>query len=297
MTKDQRTLLDGLDSMPVGSAPIGDLLRGGKATARRRRNTLLTGVVAATLLVIGGGTVVAQSITNTDSERGDDSLIADESDPGGEGETRFVGIGGAYVAVPASWRSNDASCNTPIRDTYYFPYPQDCQSASAPRVSSLAMAANGPQAAGVELEGILRPDGELDGHEVLASPVLCGQSLPSVCAQTFAVPDMNAYFHVEVPTDDGGNEVVRSIRQSLALLDTDETVVPFGAVQGAAGKIVPFGSEAKVVAALNAAGFSVDVERTDCPDSASCVSGVTGIEPAVGTVVPAGSNVTVTVLN
>lgn len=287
MTEHQRTILDDLDNLPVGRPPIGDLLAGGKAAERRQRRTLIAGIAAATLLVIGGGAVATQAITGTDGQRGDDTLIADGSDPTVDGDTRFVGIDGAYVTVPANWGSNDASCNTPIRDTYYFPYGQDCQVGIHPRVSSVAISAEGPQVEGVQFNGRLRPADELGGHEVLESPTTCELSDPGACTQAFAIPDMDAYFYVTVWSDDGGHEAVRQIRESLTLLDTDQTIVPF----------TPYGTEPQVVNALEEAGLDVEVERTTCPPTASCLPGVTDIEPAVGTVVPTGSNVTVTVLD
>lgn len=285
MTEHQRTLLDGLDDMPVGSAPIGDLLLGGKA-AKRRRRTLITGAAAATILTIGGGAVATQTIMGPEGQRGNDSLIADGSDRSGNGDTRSVGIGGAYVAVPSNWGSNQASCNTPIRDTYYFPYPRDCVAGVNPRVSSVAIATGAFPEAGIRLNR-LRPAGELDGHEVLETPATCELSEPGACTQTFAVPDLDAYFHVTVWSDDGGSEVVRTIRESLAPLDAGQTIVPF----------TPHGTETEVMAAMKAAGLSVEIERTTCPDTANCMAGVTDIEPAVGTVVPTGSTVAVTVLD
>lgn len=290
MTEHQKNLLDGLDTMPVGSAPVDALLVGGKAAERRQRRTFIAGVAAATLLVIGGGAVATQAILGTGGQRGDDSPVANgPNDADGSNQslndaTRPVGIGGAYVEVPAEWGSNDASCNTPIRDTYYFPYGQDCQAGVTPRVSSVAIATGEFTEADIRTDR-LRSAGELDGHEVLESPATCELSDPGLCTQTFAIPDVYAYFHVAVWSDDGGDEVVHEIRESLTLLDTDQTIVPF----------TPYGTETQVVAALEDAGLPVQIVRTSCPPTADCLAGVTGIEPAVGTVVPTGSNVTVTV--
>lgn len=79
MNEPQNTLLDSLDTMPVGSPPLDALLVGGKAAERRQRRTLIAGVAATTLLVIGGGAVATQALTGTGDSRGDDSLIADET--------------------------------------------------------------------------------------------------------------------------------------------------------------------------------------------------------------------------
>ncbi len=247
------------------------------------------------ILTIGCGADATQTNTEPQGQRGNDSLIADGPDPSGNGDTRSVGIGSAYVAVPSDWGSNQASCNTPIRDTYYFPHPQDCAAGVNPRVPSVAIATGAFPEAGIRLDR-LRPAGELDGHEVLETSATCELSDPGACTQTFAVPDLDAYFHVTAWSDDGGSEVVRTIRESLTLLDDGETIVPFTPQPRERRLLDPHGTETEVVTAIKAAGLSVEIERTTCPDTANCMVGVTGIEPAVGTVVPTGSKVTVTVI-
>lgn len=63
-----------LDQVPVGQAPIGDLLSAGHAAKRRQRRTLISAVAAATVLVLGGGTIATQALGN-----GDDSGHTNES--------------------------------------------------------------------------------------------------------------------------------------------------------------------------------------------------------------------------
>lgn len=77
MTERQPTLLDDLDNTPVGHAPVGDLLVGGKAAKRRQRRSLFVGAAAATLLVAAGGTIVTQALAGSDGQPDRDSLIAD----------------------------------------------------------------------------------------------------------------------------------------------------------------------------------------------------------------------------
>lgn len=71
-----------LDQVPVGQAPIGDLLTAGHTAKRRQRRTLISGVAAATVLVIGGGTIVTGALGN-----GDDGEHTNESRLTGDATT------------------------------------------------------------------------------------------------------------------------------------------------------------------------------------------------------------------
>lgn len=302
MSDHEPTLLESLERCPVQRAPLADLISGGRALRRRRRRTLVAGLVGASLLVLGGGAVAAPAISGH-SESGDARVAdgtdqtdradeADRVDPAvGDVEgMRFVGIGGASIAVPSGWRSNHVSCGTPLSNTYYSPGSRDCKSGTSPRVSSVAMSTEhaeylpGPDA--------LSPAGEIRGHEIRVSATVCFQSDPGVCTQTFAVPDLDAYFHLTVQSPDGGEELVRTVRESLRVLEPDQRVVPYLAGYELAG----YETETEVVSALEAAGLAVQVERTTCPPTARCGPGVTGLEPPAGSVVPAGSDILVTVL-
>lgn len=281
-----------LDRIPVAPPPVADIVVAGHAARRRRRHVLLAGTSALVVLAVGG-TLGLQALPQPNQDVGVDEALpaggAAGPDPGAtsiSGDIRLVGIGGAYVLVPRNWGSNDASCNTPIRDTVYFPYPQDCISAARPRVSSVAIATDAFPEAGIRLDG-LQAAGELDGHRIVQNSATCELSDPGACAQTFGIPDLNAYFHVTVQPDDGGEDTLTRIRESLALLGADQTIVPF----------VPRGSVDDLRRAMTDAGLEVEVKQTTCPPSAGCVAGVTDISPAVGTVVPRGSTVTITVLD
>jgi hypothetical protein len=63
-----------LDQVPVGQAPIGDLLAAGHVAKRRQRRTLIGGVAAATVLILGGGTIATQAL-----DKGDDGGYTNES--------------------------------------------------------------------------------------------------------------------------------------------------------------------------------------------------------------------------
>jgi hypothetical protein len=288
MTEQNSTLLDALDNARIGHAPIADILLAGKAAKRRQQRVRIVGVAAAVLLIAGGGAIATQAHTAMDQDRDGNSLVANEDnprDPAVDENTRQVGIGTAYISVPEEWGSNDASCNIPVRDTYYFPFPQACVAGATPRVSSVAIATGEFPEAGIRLDG-LEPAGNIDGHQIVQNTAVCELSDPGACTQIFGIPDLDAYFRVTVWSDEGGEAVVQTIRDSLTLLTSDQTMVPF----------IPHGKEAEVVAALEGARLTVEFERTTCPAMADCIGGVTGLEPSVGTVIPVGSTVTVTVL-
>ncbi|WP_166389516.1 PASTA domain-containing protein [Nocardioides ochotonae] len=242
----------------------GDFAAARRPVRRAFVAALVAGVIGASLLVGCGGD-------------------ADPATGGVEG-MRAVGVGGAAIAVPSDWRSNHVSCGTPLSDTYYSPVSRDCKSGTTPLVSSVAMATELPE----ELAGpdLLSPAGEIRGHEIRVSAAVCFQSDPGVCAQTFAVPDLDAYFHVTVRSTDGGEELVRTIRESLRVLEPDQRVVPFMAAE----------SQTEVVSALEAAGLAVQIDRTTCPPTARCGPGVTRMDPPSGSVVPAGSSIVVRVV-
>lgn len=66
-----------LDQVPVGQAPVGDLLAAGHAAKRRQRRTLISGVAAATVLVIGGGTIATQALSDSNGQN--NNPVADRS--------------------------------------------------------------------------------------------------------------------------------------------------------------------------------------------------------------------------
>lgn len=294
MTESQPSLLKDLDEIPLGEAPTESLLIRGRA-ARRRRRAAFASAVAVVAVVAGGGALASVALTEQD-QQADGSLPADGSgEPPGsrstggdgvDGESRRVGINTTSIEVPRGWASNDASCNTPVRNTYYYPYDQDCAARTRPSVSSVAIAAGtfpggDPRASGV------RPAGSLNGHEIVQTTATCDLSVDGGCSQAFAVPDLNAYYYAVVQPEDGGLEALAEIRGSLTRVGRDQTIVP----------VVPRGTEDEVRSALRQAGLGVEIERATCPPNANCLRGVVDMEPAGGTVVPAGSTVTITILD
>jgi hypothetical protein len=280
---DTPTLLRHLDTMDPGTPPVGHLLTAGRAAKRRQRRAVIAGTAAATTLIVGGGAVATQVINSgADTNRQDITAAQGLDVPPG---TRLVGLGRVAIAVPDEWAANAASCNTPIRNTYYFPHPQDCQIAARPGVSSVAIstAENAPNMPRVP---DIQRDGTVDGYDVLSSGLICTSRQSASCLEAFGIPDLDAWFTVRVPRSDDATDTTEAIRDSLRVLPNDYTTIPF----------VPYGTEEQVTAAMREAGLAAEVEYAECPANANCVSGVTGVEPAIGTAMRDGSTVTLTVL-
>lgn len=277
------TLLARLDGLALGAPPVDTLLTAGQVARRRRRRTAVAGTVAVTVLVIGGGAVAGQLVGIADESTREDVATADALEP--PAGTRLVGLGRVAVAVPDDWDANAASCNTPLRDTYYFPHPQDCQSAVQPEVSSIAIS-TGQDAGTTPLLPDIQRDGTVGGHDVLSSGVICTPQRGEPCFEVFGIRDLDVWFTVRVPRGESAADTIEAIRDSLTVLPGGYTTVPF----------VPYGTEAQVAEATEEAGLSVDVEYIDCPDTGLCVDGVSDISPAVGTALTTGSTVTVTVI-
>lgn len=289
MTDHTRTTLDRLmDEVPIGPAPIDTLLMAGRSAKRRKRRALIGGAAVVAAVVMGGSGLAVQSVTGTGMR---DGGVADDPSPVAPSiDTHLVGVGQAVVAVPADWGANEASCNTPVRDTYFFPYPQDCISSSHPTVSSVAITTGAFTETGTHLRGLI-DDGTIAGHQVVASKASCSPGQGEYCRQVFGIPDLNAYFTVTIPASDDGLSTIAAIRDSLTVLPDEQTTIPYTFYP-----VARHNSQAVTVRALQAAGFSVEVKGETCPPNAGCLFGVTGVHPEVGTVAPVGSTVTVTVL-
>jgi hypothetical protein len=213
------------------------------------------------------------------NDRGDTAV----SPPPG---TRYVGIGQVVVAVPVGWADGAASCNSPFRNTVFFPWGQDCfalfHSVSSLELSTVRMNDG--------FTGDMTADGRVGGHRVLArpNPAMCMAGTgPEACLQSFGVPDLHAYFSVRVPRDEpGALDQVTAIRDSLIILPEGQTAVPF---------VTPGSSLEEWESALRDAGFTVQVNHHTCPPTGNCAPGVVTTTPAAGNVAAIGTVVTIDV--
>lgn len=278
--KTPRTLDRLWDDIPTGNAPIDQLLTSGRAARRRRRRAIVAGATATVAVVVGAGVIGTQAL-NAGPRRGDDLVAAPT--PG----TRLVGTGQVAVAIPAGWADGQASCNSPVKDTAFFPWPQDCVGLDR-YVSSVAITSGEFTETGTRLSD-LEPAGQVEGHQVVANQATCPVGQGESCGQVFGIPDLDAYFTVTIPAEEAGGAInqIDAIRNSLTVLPDDQTTVPF---------VAPGASVSQMRAALEAAGLAAAVNQQTCPPTASCKIGVLGTTPAAGSVVPAGSTVTINVM-
>lgn len=202
---------------------------------------------------------------------------------------RLVGIGRVAIAVPATWATDAAGCNTPTRDTAFFPWPQDCVIPGPDhQVSSVAITSGEFTETGLHLAA-LDPAPPVEGHRVVESVGVCATSLNGACAQSFGVPDLHAYFVVTIAGDeDDPIGQLETIRSSLRILPEDQRAVP--SVEGVSMSV----DDARAV--LEEAGFDVAVRDLPCPTIAYCGAGsVAGTDPAAGSILPVGATVVLSV--
>lgn len=283
------TGLTQLDALDPGVPPIDTLLTSGRAVRRRRRRAAIVGTVAATALVVGGGAVAAQMVdtgTGTDTDTGQETTVA-QAVEAPEG-TRLVGLGRVVVAVPEDWAANPTLCNRidsrRPRIIFYSPASGDCADPTRRDESSIAVSSMEPPDGPAST---VSPSaaGPVEGYSTLNSGQTCIPDREQ-CLASFGIRDLNAWFTVRVPESD--TDTIDQIRDSLTVLPDGYTTVP--GVPGAT-------EEREVTAALREAGLAVEVQHTTCPPNAGCLGGVSDINPAVGTVLPAGSTITVTALS
>lgn len=279
-------LIELVERVRVDPPPIHSVVAAGRAARRRRRGAILAGTTA--VLAVGAAFAVS---ANSGSDR--EEVAADNpttTNPSLGDDTVLVGVNGAAVEVPASWRDIPAECEEGAwsENAVYHPWPGDCVPSEAAGTSFLRFAANLDQRRIVGL----RPAGVIDGHEIVEGEVVCELSNPAQCSLTFGIPDLDAYFTVGTPQEAspgvGSPTMIDEIRGSLRLLqDGHVAVPPIGTMPGKLGPTEQ---------TLLEAGFEVQVDTDEyvCAESASCIGdAVTSIDPEPGTVVPAGSTVTI----
>ncbi|GAB3196552.1 hypothetical protein GCM10027062_06060 [Nocardioides hungaricus] len=203
---------------------------------------------------------------------------------------RWVGYGGAVVAVPDWWTTGETQCGAPVEDTVYFDSGAviDCADPVDPRtvreVSSLAILDNGNDR--------YRAD-DLDGA--------CEEWFPGVCRRLFALPDSETIFAVTI-ADEGDGDFAE-IRDSARELPDGVTTVPL-AIGGAGGWTPTWGAEPPFARALTraieAAGLEAEVETVE-PDPNGDVAdlprgSLLDVEPAPGTPIEEGGRVKVSVM-
>ncbi len=190
----------------------------------------------------------------------------------------LVGLGRVVVAVPDDWSVDKTACGRPEAETIrLLPLEQSCRDidtygyTSSLHVSSVA-------SAGAVAVDLAQTDTTVNGIDVLRGPPPCPPN--ARCAYPDAV--------LVVPSEDvvivANGDVAVAALESLAILPEGYTTVPF---------VGPGVRVDDAQRRLEAAGLAVELRARDCGPTDLCQLDVTtGADPASGSVVAAGSTVT-----
>lgn len=254
---------------PVGPPPL-DALHTGASRRRRRRTAAFSVVAVATVAAtIGATTLLAPHPPTT---------------PAAPPPTRLAGFGHATIAVPADWPTNKASCGTPSQDTLLIDDPSAahlCQSARPDGVDSVQL--SGTRAIDFHADKTV----VIDGVQAQRQQTSCeGRQENEVCVGGVGIPSLNVWFRAESST--GAAEVDRML--SWIRIVPDKSGVPSYLALGGAptGPLV-----GAYTPRLTAVGLTVQTNRVKSPSYPAGT--ILGVSPAVGTMLPVGATVTVTV--
>jgi hypothetical protein len=268
---------------PVGPPPL-DALRTGATRRRRRRTAGLTALTAIAVgAVIAGSNLLTSATPNTPVTSPTPAPTTAAPVPPA---LRLVAFGHAAISVPAAWPLNKSQCGTPQQDTIQIDDPtqaQFCMSYRPKGVESVQLTGAPPSLDYHADETIL-----IDGVRAERQRTRCidGWQGTRVCMGTVGIPSLKVWFYAESSTS--GAEVDR-ILSRIQILPDRSGVPSYRSVRGPA-----LGSLASNYAPLLAAAdLKVQYKQVKSPSYPSGT--ILGVSPAVGTVLPVGSTVTVTV--
>jgi len=192
--------------------------------------------------------------------------------PAAPAGTRWVGLNGVMVAVPASWSVNDTRCGQPLADTVDFDdsrFADDCFVPGSERHSVLRPLALS-SARGRQWQGVEGSSVDLGGlGATRVGDGGCLASDPPQCSGLLAVPGLDVVFVVKSRES---AEEVDAILDSALLIPEGHTAVPDL-------------RDGDPEALLRDVGLALPSPQPDFPHS------VTGSLPVAGSVVPVGSEV------
>ncbi|WP_427888894.1 PASTA domain-containing protein [Kribbella sp. GL6] len=259
---------------PVGPPPL-EALRTGAKRRRHRRTATTVGAAAATV-----GAVITATTLLTPSP---------QPTPAAPPPTRLVGLGHAAIAVPADWPTNKASCGTPRQDTVLIDDPSAvhlCASSRPTGVDSVGLYYGQPPR-GFHADETF----EIDGVRAERQQTTCvfydglKRSLMT-CTGTVFLPSLRVWFRAESSTE------VLAVDRMLSRIQIvrDRAGVPSYSSLGGAPTGPRIGSYLPL---LTAADLKVATKRVKSPSYPSGT--ILGVSPPVGTMLPVGATVTVTV--
>ncbi|HET7356692.1 MAG TPA: PASTA domain-containing protein [Nocardioidaceae bacterium] len=281
---DATTLLNRLaERVPVGAAPVEEVIRSGqKARVRHRRTTVLA-VAAGVAIVLIGGFAVRQALQPA---RVTPVAGRPDTGPAAPAGTRLVGIGQAAIAVPEDWGTNQTRCGQPQTNTVVI------DQGVVPLCAIM-----GPQTASdVELQ--IAPEApsnfatatptSIDGVVAMKTPLRCtsegsfAANPYQLCTESLWVQQERALFTVTSPHASTVRRLLASVRVHKGYV-----AVPFTYSAGATRDVRSFTEAAR------AEGLQVQtrLDRT----SSSPAGWIVDVDPAVGSMLRPGATVQVTV--
>ncbi|MGH3508606.1 MAG: sigma-70 family RNA polymerase sigma factor [Nocardioidaceae bacterium] len=190
--------------------------------------------------------------------------------------SRVVGMGRLAVVVPASWGTNNVRCGVAIAATVVFDSERPAEPCSY--VGAVAASVHFVSSTSVHAVPFLKAATSvraLDGFALLTSP-LSTSGQPRMFSQAVVLPANQVLMWVQARS----RAVVRRIVGSVRIVEPNHVAIPFDANGPAQATRAEIG------------GTGLRVVQDEVPSSLAPGS-LVGTSPAVGTVVPVGSTVTV----
>ena len=267
------------DRVSVGPAPVSTMV--GVASRARRRRTV-------TAVVAGATAVVAVAVTSAVLSPPEAQPPMSSPAPGPAvppDGMRFVGIGHAAIAVPEEWGTNETRCGTPQHDTVVIDASviPACSFRRPNSVESVELTAGSRR-----FDFATDREISIDGVSADRQATTCADWGDSreVCNGTVYIPSLNVGFRAESST---GAAEVDQILEQIRVLPGLVAVPGIESVNMFRQRTAVDRYEV----ALQAAGLEAEVRATRRPHLTAGY--ITGLEPEVGTMVPPGSTVIVTV--
>jgi hypothetical protein len=266
------------DETPVGPPPLS-AVRAGAARRRRRRTAGFTALSVVTVgAVIAGTNLLTSPSTPV-------TTPAPATTPVSPPAMRLVGFGHAAIAIPASWPTNKSQCGTPQQDTVQIDDPSAalfCMSYRPKGVESVQL--TGVPSIEFRADETVVIDGEPAQRQ--RTNCLAGWQGTRVCIGAVGIPSLKVWFYAESSTS---AEEVDRILDRVQIVRDRAGVPSYHSVRGSS-----LGSIARnYEPLLKAAGLKVQYKQVKSPSYADGT--ILGVAPAVGTMLPVGATVTVTV--
>ncbi|MER7248262.1 PASTA domain-containing protein [Kribbella sp. NPDC000426] len=264
------------EQTPVGPPPLDTLYAG----AARRRHRRTAGLVAATVVAVGA--VIAGSTLLT-------SRAPVTSPAPVAPAMRLVGFGHAAIAVPAEWPTNESRCGTPMQDTVLIDDPSAalyCMAFRPAGVESVGLYYGSPRADFRADERFQIGGVRAERQQTTCSTSNYPKRNTTTCDGTVSIPSLKVWFRAESSTSAAE---VDHLLQRIQIMPGEAGVLsPLRDVGPPTGPLV-----SSYAPLLTTAGLKVQYNRVKSPSYPAGT--VLGVSPAVGTMLPVGSTVTVTI--